>query len=84
MYSKPSLIWLQLIRVSDNLDQIMKNAVHSCVHTLKDTWHLGRHMSHCVFRQNLTLSSNQHYYVQKQVQLLTRLPINKYILFLLF
>jgi hypothetical protein len=24
----------------------MKNAVHSCVHTLKDTWDLGRQMSH--------------------------------------
>jgi hypothetical protein len=24
----------------------MKNAVHSSVHTLTDTWHLGRQMSH--------------------------------------
>jgi hypothetical protein len=27
--SKPSLNWLQLIQMSDNLDQNMKNAVHS-------------------------------------------------------
>jgi hypothetical protein len=45
-YNKPSLIRLQLIRVSDNPDINMKNAVHSWVHTLKDTWHLGRQTSH--------------------------------------
>jgi hypothetical protein len=41
-YSKPLLIQLQLIQVSDNPDQNMKNDVHSWVPTLKDTWHLGR------------------------------------------
>jgi hypothetical protein len=43
-YSKPSLIRLQLIRISDNPDRNMKNekknAVHSGVHILKDTWDL--------------------------------------------
>jgi hypothetical protein len=24
----------------------MENALHSCVHALKDTWHLGTQMSH--------------------------------------
>jgi hypothetical protein len=46
MYIKPSLIRLQLIWMSDNPDRKMKNAVHSWVHTLKATWHLGRQMSH--------------------------------------
>jgi hypothetical protein len=32
--------------MSDNPGQNMKNAVHSCVHALKDTWRLGRQMSH--------------------------------------
>jgi hypothetical protein len=32
--------------VSDNPNQNVKNSVHSCVHTVKDTWHLGRQMSH--------------------------------------
>jgi hypothetical protein len=26
--------------------QLLKNAVQSWVHTLNDTWHLGRQMSH--------------------------------------
>jgi hypothetical protein len=45
-YSKPLLIRLQLIQVSDNLDRNMKNVLRSWVCTLKDTWHLGRQMSH--------------------------------------
>jgi hypothetical protein len=40
-YSKPSLFRLQLIRI-----KVWKNVVHSWVHTLTDTWHLGRLMSH--------------------------------------
>jgi hypothetical protein len=32
--------------------------------------------------QNLTVSSNLHYYVQKQVQLLSLLSMKKYIVFL--
>jgi hypothetical protein len=47
-YSKPSLIWM-----SDNLDWSMKNVVHSRVHTLKDTWHIGRHMSHLFVQTKL-------------------------------
>jgi hypothetical protein len=31
----------------------MKNAVHSSVHTLKDTWHLGRQMSHLSIQTKL-------------------------------
>jgi hypothetical protein len=38
LYSKPSLIRIEIWQ--------MKSAVHSWVHTLKDTWHLGRQMSH--------------------------------------
>jgi hypothetical protein len=45
-YVKPSLIRLQLIQLSDNSDRNTRNAVHSSVHTLRDTWHLGRQMSH--------------------------------------
>jgi hypothetical protein len=62
----------------------MKNAVHSLVHTLQDTCHLGRHVSTRLFRQNLTVSSNLHYYVKKQVQLLSLLSMNKYIVFIQF
>jgi hypothetical protein len=36
----------QLIQMSDNPDQNMKNAVHSWVSTSKDTCHLERQMSH--------------------------------------
>jgi hypothetical protein len=47
----------------------MKNAVHSRVHTLKDTWHLGRQMSHLSVQTKLeTVSSNLHYYIKKKVQ----------------
>jgi hypothetical protein len=35
----------------------------------------------CVFRQKLTVSSILHYYVQKQMQLLSLLSLNKYIIF---
>jgi hypothetical protein len=34
--------------------------------------------------KNLTVSSNLHYYVQKQAQLLSLLSMNKYIVFLQF
>jgi hypothetical protein len=44
MYSKSSIIRLQLIRMSDNADRNMKN--EKCCSQLstyfKDTWHLGR------------------------------------------
>jgi hypothetical protein len=55
------------IRMSDNPDRNMKNAVHSWVHTLKDTWHLGRQMSHLSVQTKLeTVSSNLQYYVQNK------------------
>jgi hypothetical protein len=36
-YSKPSLIRLQLIRMSDKPDLNMKNSIHNLVYTSKDT-----------------------------------------------
>jgi hypothetical protein len=49
----------------------------------KDTWHLGSQMSHLPVQTKLeTVSSNLHYYVHKQVQLLSLLSMNKYIVFL--
>jgi hypothetical protein len=38
IYSKPSLIQLQLISMLDNLHQSMKNAVHSWVHKTHGIW----------------------------------------------
>jgi hypothetical protein len=62
-----------------------KNAVRSRVHTLKDTWHLGRQMTHLSVQTKLeTVSSNLHYYVQKQVQLLSLLLVNKRFVFYSF
>jgi hypothetical protein len=44
----------------------------------KDTWHLGRQMSHLSLQTKLeTVSSNPHYYFQKHVQLLSLLGKNK-------
>jgi hypothetical protein len=43
----------------------MKNAVPISVHTLKDTWYLGRQMSHLSVQTILTVSSNLPYYVKK-------------------
>jgi hypothetical protein len=40
IYSKPLLIQLQSIRMSNNPDQNMKNSVYGWVYTLKDTWDL--------------------------------------------
>jgi hypothetical protein len=51
--SKLSLIWLQLIQMLDNVDRNMKNALHSWVHALKDTWYLGRQMSHLSIQTKL-------------------------------
>jgi hypothetical protein len=49
----------------------------------KDTGHLGRQMSHLSVQTKLeTVSSDLHYYVQKQVQLLGLLSMNKCIIFL--
>jgi hypothetical protein len=63
----------------------MKNAVHSSIHALKDRWHLGRQMSYLSAQTKLgTVSSNLHYYVLKQVQLLSLLSMNKCILFIDF
>jgi hypothetical protein len=57
----------------------------STVHSLKDTWHLGRQMSHLSVQTKLkTVSTNLHYYVQKQVQLLSLLSMNKCMVFLQF
>jgi hypothetical protein len=84
-YSKPSLIRLHAIRMSDNPDRNLKNAVHSWVHTLKDTRQLGRQMSHLSVETKLyTVSSHLHYYVQKQVQHLGLLSMNKCVVFLQF
>jgi hypothetical protein len=59
----------------------MKNAVQISIHTLKDTWYLGRQMNHLWVQTELeTVSSN----VQKQVQLLSLLSMNKFIAFLLY
>jgi hypothetical protein len=61
----------------------MKNAIHSSVHNLKDTWHLGSQMSHLSDQTELeTVSSDLYYYVQKHVKLLSFLLMNKYIFFL--
>jgi hypothetical protein len=51
---------------------------------LRDTWHLGRQMSYLSVQKTLTVSSNLHYtyYVQKQVQLLSFLSMNKCAVFL--
>jgi hypothetical protein len=71
--------------VTVDLDRNMKNALHSWAHTLKDTWHLGRQMSHVSVQTKLeTVSWNLHYYVQRQVQLLSLLSMNKYIVFIVF
>jgi hypothetical protein len=85
-YSKPWLIRLQLIWMSDNPDRNMRNSVHTWVNTLKDTWHSRRQMSHLSVQTKLeTVSSNLHYYVKKQVQLLpSHLSMNKCIVFLQF
>jgi hypothetical protein len=50
----------------DNWDQKLKNAVHGCVHTLKNTIAFRKADDTSLFRQNLTVSPNLHYYVQKQ------------------
>jgi hypothetical protein len=81
-YSKPSLIALQLIRIEI---WKMKNAPHRWVHTLKDTWHLGRQM------RNLSVQTEPDSFfkptllrLEKQVQLLSLLSTNKCSLFLWF
>jgi hypothetical protein len=68
-YSKnPSLMWLQLIWIE--IWKIKK--VHSWVHGIYE----GRWVTQ-LFTQNLSVSSHVHYYVQKQVQLLSLLSMNK-------
>jgi hypothetical protein len=61
----------------------MKNAVHISVHALKETWHLGRQMSHLSVQTKFkTVSSDLHCYVHKQIQFLSLLSVNKCIVFL--
>jgi hypothetical protein len=62
-------------RLSSRTDRSSRqpNALHSSAH---ERWVT------CLFRHNLTVSSNLHYYVQKQVQLLSLLSMNKCIVFL--
>jgi hypothetical protein len=66
--------------VTVNPNRYMKNE-KSCSQLntfLKDTRQLGRQMSHLSRQTKLeTVSSNLHYYVQKQVQLLSLLSMNK-------
>jgi hypothetical protein len=57
----------------------MKNAVHSRVGTLKDTWHLGRQMSHLSVQTKLDGLFKPALLRSKQVQLLSLLSMNKYI-----
>jgi hypothetical protein len=63
----------------------MGNDVHCWVGTFKDAWRLWRQMSHLSVQTKLeTVSSNLHYYFQKQVQLLNLLSMKKYIVLLQF
>jgi hypothetical protein len=50
IYSKPSLIRLQLIWIEV---WKIKTAVHSWAHSLQDIWHLGWQMSHLSVQTNL-------------------------------
>jgi hypothetical protein len=69
----------------DRVDCWIFSNVHSRVHTLRGAWHLGRQMSQLSVHTKLeTVSSNLHCYVQKQVQLLSLLSMNKCIVFLCF
>jgi hypothetical protein len=85
-YGRHLLIRLQLIRMSDNLDRNMKNALHSCrsitnVRTVKAI--LIKERQHRSIQTKLeTVSSNLQSYVQKQVQLLSLLSVEKHIVFL--
>jgi hypothetical protein len=52
---------------------------------LKETGNLGRLMSHSSLqKKSLTVPSDLHYYVQKEVQLLSLLLMNDRIVFVLF
>jgi hypothetical protein len=69
-YRKPLLIRLQLIQMSDNSGWNMKT--EKCYSELSA--YFKQHMvfrkavvSLCLFRQILTVSSNLHYYIQKQI-----------------
>jgi hypothetical protein len=74
LYSKLSLIWSnpdRNMKMLFTVEYIKKtNGIYEC------RWVT------CLFRQNLTVSSNLHYYVQKQVQLLSLLSMNKCIVVL--
>jgi hypothetical protein len=80
--SKPSVIRLQLIRMSDNPDRKMKNAFRSRVHALKDTWHLGRQIRHLSVQTKLESFFKLALLVQKQGQLLSLLSMNTCLVFL--
>jgi hypothetical protein len=78
---KPSLMRLQLIRMFDNPDGNTK--IEKCCSQLRT--YFKRHLT---FRKAddsiVTVSANLRYYVQKQVQLLGLLSMNKCIVFLQF
>jgi hypothetical protein len=65
--------------INGNPDNTLES---SC--TLKDMWHLGRQMSHLSVQTKLDSVFKLHHYVQKQVQLLSLLWINKCIIYLQF
>jgi hypothetical protein len=69
---KPSLIQLQSIRMSDTPNRFIKREkLSSRLSILRGNWrNLRRRMSH------FTVSSNLHYYVQKQAQFFSLLPMN--------
>jgi hypothetical protein len=76
-YSKPllielQLIWIEIWKILFTVENILQKT-----HDLYE----GRWVT-CLFEQNLTISSNLHYYyIKKQVQLLSLLSVNKYIIF---
>jgi hypothetical protein len=89
-YSKPLLILLELIQILDNLYWNMRSEkcfsllqeYYEHLRTMRDI--LIKNSSRDPFRQNLTVSSNLCYYVQKQIPLLNLLLMNKSIVFLSF
>jgi hypothetical protein len=71
-YSKPLLIRLELIRIRIEIWKIKMLSTSEYILTQTRGIYEGRWVT-CLFRQNLTLSSSLHYYVQKQVQHLSLL-----------
>jgi hypothetical protein len=60
----------------------MKNAFHSRVHALKDTWHLGRQMNLLSVQTKLDGFFRPALLRSKQAQLLSLLSMDKCIVFL--